>query len=107
MGPHIVPVSNRRMLAYARTVLANEALELGMLTAGRNNALFAAACKVGRFAHHHVLSRREIEEALLAACAHNGLIRDDGFNQFEATLASGMRKSKHDALPTLDQGSPR
>jgi hypothetical protein len=102
MVPEVAPLSDGRMLAYARTVLANEALALGMLTAGRNNALFAAACKVGRFAHHQVLTRREIEEALLAACAHNGLLRDDGINQCEATLASGMRKSKHDALPALD-----
>ena len=49
----------------------------------------------------HAAERREIERALLTACAHNGLLRDDGVNQCEATLASGMRKSQHDALPML------
>jgi Bifunctional DNA primase/polymerase, N-terminal len=97
----VAPVSDRRMLAYARKVLGNETLALGLRASGRNNALFAAACKVGRFAHHHVLSHREIRDALLTACAHNGLLRDDGINQCEATFASGLRKSEHDALPTL------
>jgi len=64
------PVNDTRMQAYARTVLAAKVRELaGMVNGGRNDALFNAACCVGRYVHHKIITPAEMENALIGACA--------------------------------------
>lgn len=53
------------------------------------------------FLHHGVLGLAEIEHALLDACQANGLVRDDGLSQCQASLSSGLRKAANDQLPLL------
>lgn len=102
-----VLVGERRMQGYARAVLANEAnaLRLKPKNSGRNWELFLAACKVGKYVHHRVLSLAEIESALLQACRDNGLWADDGPGACRDTLKSGLDKAQADPLPAL--GSTR
>jgi hypothetical protein len=96
------PVSTTRMQAYARKVLEARANELaGMVDGGRNEALFRAACCVGKFEHHKVIPEGEVERVLLGACDRNDLKQDDGERQCLATIRQGLKKSKDDKLPTL------
>ncbi len=60
------------MAAYAKTVLANEVMKLSGFAAGRNLGLFCAAANLGKFVHHGVLSRSEVENALMGATRTNG-----------------------------------
>ena len=93
----------KRQRAYARKVLENEAGELQAMRGpgARNNALFAAGCKLGKFVHHGFLPRSEVEAALLGACETNGLIADDGLRQCRQSLESGLSKAVNDLLPDL------
>jgi hypothetical protein len=96
-------VSATRMEQYARGALRREANDLAAKpkNSGRNHALFDAGARLGKFLHHSVLGRAEIESALLGACKANGLIEDDGLRQCKATLASGLSKAANDHLPVL------
>src|SRR5262249_27518791 len=95
------PVSDKRMLAFARKVLGNEAQRLEHLAGGRNGALYAATCKLGRYVHHRVLSFAEVEAGLVRACKVNGYLFDHGLSAARKTISSGLRKSKNDRLPVL------
>jgi hypothetical protein len=101
-------VSEPRWQAYARAVLTNEvnALRVKPKNSGRNWQLFVAACKLGKFVHHRVLSRDEFDNALMQACRDNGLWADDGPGACRATLKSGLDKAQADPLPAL-RPSPR
>ena len=95
--------SDKRMVAYARTVLRSAASELAsMSSGGRNLELFNAACKLGRYVHHRVLAECEFESELMAACSSNGLFREDGQRNCLATIRSGLAKSRNDGLPVLE-----
>jgi hypothetical protein len=98
------PFSQTRMRAYAEAALKYEANALrGMAkNSGRNNALFVAVCKLGKFVHHAVLSENELKDALLDASRANGLIAEEGRKACEGTIASGLRKAEGDELPVLE-----
>jgi hypothetical protein len=95
--------SSKRMRAYAEAILANEARKLSSLGAGRNRALYCAAANLGKFAHHGVLSRSEVESALIGAAMSNGYAsaKHGGMQRTSATLRSGLEKAKGDPLPNL------
>jgi hypothetical protein len=97
--------SSSRYAAYARAILASETRLLSSMSpkSGRNDALFIAACKVGKYVHHRIISATEVENSLLGACQSNGLWmdRDCGEKGCRATLRSGMNKSISDSLPEL------
>jgi Bifunctional DNA primase/polymerase, N-terminal/AAA domain/Homeodomain-like domain len=94
---------DKRMRAYAEAALTSEADALRKTAkGGRNQHLFEAACKLGRYAHHGVLTAGEIENALLEACQANRFIEEHGQRAYEATMASGFRKAEGDDLPVLE-----
>jgi hypothetical protein len=101
------PTCPKRMRAYAEIALEGERRKLsGMSRGGRNNELYLAGCRLGKYLHHRVLSLDEVEAALLDACNGNGLIKDDGLQACKATLTSGLRKAEGDELPILDEDRP-
>ena len=96
--------ADKQMAAYAKAVFANEVTKLSGLTSGRNWTLFCAASNLGKFVHHGVLSRSEVENALIGATMTNGYAaaRHGGMKKTRATLRSGLEKAKSDALPNLN-----
>jgi hypothetical protein len=83
-----------RLQCYAVAVLAREAEALDETAAGgRNDALNRAAFLAGRYVGAGLLSRHEVESQLQTACSANGngLIDDDGWPAFAATLQSGLQ----------------
>lgn len=101
--------TGKRMTAYAEAILANEARKLSGLSAGRNWALFCAASNLGKFVHHGVLSRSEVENALIGATMTNGYAtaKHGGMKKTCATLRSGLEKARSDALPNLNSTRER
>jgi hypothetical protein len=99
-----------RYKAYARAALEGEAKALGAVAeGGRNNALFIAVCKLGKWAHRGLIDEQELIDALAEACGENGnnYIPDDGRSAFDATVANGLYISRDDQLPFLpSQESP-
>lgn len=76
----------------ARVMAALRAAEAG----GRNAALNAAAHYLGGIVSVGLLSRQEVEFALLSAAAGNGLLKDDGAETCKATIASGCAAGRKD-----------
>jgi hypothetical protein len=73
----------------------------------RNNTLFALGCLSGKYIFHGLLDAAVIEAAALAACAANGLLREDGRLAVLATLHSGIARAKGDGLPALSERTPK
>ena len=95
--------SHKRLRAYAEAALDGEVRNLRSAPkGGRNRQLFDAACRLGKYVHHTVLSESELEDALLDAANSNGLVKDDGLSPCKKTFASALRKSEGDELPILD-----
>lgn len=83
-----------RLQCYAAAVLLREAEVLAETAAGgRNDALNRAAFLAGRYVGAGLLNCHEVESQLKAACSThgNGLIDDDGWSAFAATLQSGLQ----------------
>lgn len=72
-----------------------EAEEGGGQFNGRNNALNAAAMRLGHFVPHY-LDADVVTEALLRAARDCGLVRDDGESACRSTIASGMKAGTAD-----------
>lgn len=91
------------MRAYAEKALEKEISTLSAMDrgTGRNIALFSSACRIGKYGHHAILPVETIEAGLLDACRVNRLLADDGLEACKATFASGLRKARGDALPSL------
>jgi hypothetical protein len=106
VGQDAPPASNRRMLAFAKAVLRNEVQRLEKLTGGRNNGLFDAMCKLGRYVHRGVLTLAEVETALIGASRKNGYIAKQGLKAARQTIASGLHTSRTDKLPALKDRRP-
>ncbi|MGA7325069.1 MAG: DUF3987 domain-containing protein [Rhodomicrobium sp.] len=93
----------KRYENYAGKVLEGRTNELASRgkDSGRNNAVFSAACYLGKFEVHGVLPKGEIERQLIAACEKNGLLKEDGRASVFATIRSGFTRAKNDPLPVL------
>ena len=80
-----------RYAAYAQAALRGIVTELSSLpSGGRNNALNAAAFRLGRMVARGWIDRREIREALRLAAHANGLLAEDGPPAVDATIQSGL-----------------
>lgn len=92
-----------RQHRYAVTILARELPALASMASntGRNQAAFRLVCRVGRWAHHGIITPDRLTADVLDACERNGLVRDDGRKAVVATIASGLAKAAGDALPEL------
>lgn len=79
-----------RERSYAAAALASESATLASTgEGGRNAALNTASFNLGQLVGAGVLHRAEVEGAVLAACAVNGLLTSER-RQTEATLRSGL-----------------
>ena len=76
---------------------------LSALPGGRNWGLYRAACTVGKWVAHGVLTSAEVENTLLQCCKVNGYMAkpDVGIRACRNTIDSGLRMSAHDPLPVL------
>jgi hypothetical protein len=96
--------SDKRLQAYAEIALRREAEQLGAVQAGgRNQALFAAACKLGWAVHHRVVGLGDFEGALLGGCERNGLVKEEGRSACLATIRSGLHRAANDPPPMLEE----
>lgn len=93
-----------RQWRYVQSVLARELRALADMqpSSGRNDRAFRLVCRVGRWAHHGIIARDQLIADVLDACTANGLVRDDGNKAVLDTIASGLARSAHDALPELE-----
>jgi hypothetical protein len=77
---------------YTRAALENETSKVKSAGRGiRNATLNNAALALGHLVGAGVLGEVEVWTALAAACAANGLLKDDGPRACRATISSGLR----------------
>jgi hypothetical protein len=71
--------ADKRMRAFALGAVKGYAKRLPAMSpregSGRNMALFHAACALGKFVHHKVLSLSEVQAGLMPACKANALMQ--------------------------------
>ncbi|MEZ5787743.1 MAG: bifunctional DNA primase/polymerase [Xanthobacteraceae bacterium] len=80
-----------RFQRYAAAALAGQTATVAATTVGgRNNALNAAAFRLGQLAARQWLPASAIERELLAAAETNGLLAEDGEQSVMATIHSGL-----------------
>jgi hypothetical protein len=93
-----------RQHRYVTSILDRELRALTGLGpgSGRNDAAFRLVCRVGRWVHAGIITRDQLTADVLDACLHNGLLHDDGRKAVLDTIASGLARSAHDALPALE-----
>ena len=92
----------RRLIACARAGLKEEAETLAMVAkGGRNRRLYEAVCRLGRYAHHAIITTDELTSTLLAACETNGLILENGRSDAFATIRRALNISRNDLPPQL------
>ena len=76
---------------YGRAALEGEAAIVAAAPEGaRNQQLNVSAFRMGQLMAEGMLTEAEIVAALIDACAHNGLLADDGRRQCLATISSGI-----------------
>jgi hypothetical protein len=89
--------------AYASKALDNCTAELAAIPYGdRNNSLYKTAFKMGTMVARGWIGKSTVADALWCACESNGLVRDDGADSVQKTLASGLTaglSKPHDNLP--------
>ena len=105
LQPFVLSENEReRQHRYAVTILARELPALASMASntGRNQAAFRLVCRVGRWAHHEIITTDRLTVDVMAACEANGLVHEDGRRAVLATIASGLTRSAHDALPALE-----
>lgn len=97
--------THQRQHRYAAALLSRELQAMAAMqpASGRNHAAFRLACRVGRWIHHGVIQRADFERDVLEACERNGLVQEDGRKAVLDTIASGLARSAHDALPELGE----
>jgi hypothetical protein len=99
-------VARNRHDAWYRTALTNAQSRLSGLASGRPTELFNTACALGAGVHHGFIPQREFEDALLDACAVNGLLKREGRHAILSSIASGLSRAVNDALPDLGEARP-
>jgi hypothetical protein len=97
-------ISDKRLVSYARTILGRESRALAAMgkDSGRNNSLFRLVCVLGTYVHHGLLPETELRARLMAACESNGLVKHTGARACHKTIESGLKKSRSDPLPVLE-----
>jgi hypothetical protein len=86
----------------AAKVLETACQKVATTEAGRNTELNNQALLVGRYVGNGEIGVDVAEHDLLAACAENGLLAEDGEQQCLATIRSGLGKGKKDPARTTD-----
>ena len=97
-------LETRRYRAWLDVKLAAQCAELARMgrNTGRNDQAFRLVCAVARFAHHCIVPKDMIVNAIMDACEANGLMKEDGRRSVEATIQSGFHAARNDPLPDLE-----
>ena len=96
--------TGNREARYAEAALRNCAAELArQAKPGRNNLLNVCALKMGAMAVRGWVSRAAVGDALYGACVSNGLVREDGADSVQKTLASGFAAGWAKPHPDLEE----
>jgi putative DNA primase/helicase len=80
--------------AYVETALRAEIDAVTALTAGRNNGLNEAACKIGGLIGAGGLTETMARQALEDAAHANGYVAKDGLESARATIMSGLQAGR-------------
>jgi putative DNA primase/helicase len=90
-GGGIRPQAESREAEYAQAALVRCIEDLARAQTGeRNNELNRAAYALGQLVARNWLAQREVVDGLWGASVANGLVRDDGADSVQKTLASGL-----------------
>ena len=98
------------MKPFAEACIRNTAWRLSGVRGGRNQALFNAACALGKYVHNGIVTEYDVRSALMTAARTNGYAAKDGEHRAQDTITSGIAKARNDRLPDLDAlsaGCPR
>lgn len=97
----VVHIDDARSRAYVTAALDRECAELAAMAArsGRNARLNIAALKLGQL----TTDRDTVRTRLLDACAANGLLREDGEQQCNATIDSAFAKADREGQRTIPE----
>jgi hypothetical protein len=91
MPPRFNNSGSGRFSSYAKAALTGQIADLSAASkGGRNNALNAAAFRLGRMAARGWLNSDDIRTGLRLAARNNGLLAEDGLALVDATIASGL-----------------
>jgi hypothetical protein len=97
-------VDDHRMGAYARSCIRTASTRLSALSgSGRHDAVFCAACGLGRYVHNGIISEHELRAVLMGAADANGIVKERGYKEMYEAITRGLDYSRADALPDLDQ----
>jgi Virulence-associated protein E/Bifunctional DNA primase/polymerase, N-terminal len=101
--------SGKRERAYAKAALDGQCQKVAGMPAnsGRNKALNAAAFVLGRMVAREWIDESEVKGALLDAARRCGLVKDEGADAVQATIASGLKaglKQPHGNLKDKPNG---
>jgi hypothetical protein len=89
---------------YRRQALAElkqMAVHMARLADGRHRAPFRLACRIGKYQRHGLLSKAEIAQAFLKACAMNGALAKYTSADLLCQINNGLRRAANDELPPL------
>ena len=102
-GCELSDAERKRHEGHASRSVTGRAADLASMSkdSGRNNALLTAGCYLGKFVAYGLVSKDEVEAALIAACEKNGLLKEDGKRSVLATIRGGLRRAQGDPLPML------
>lgn len=81
--------------------LHDVAVKVAALTDGRHLAPFNAACQIGKYHAHGLLSEEEIERVLLDASDANGALRKYCPRDLAVQIRNGLARARSDVLPPL------
>lgn len=97
---NVTHIDDARTRAYINTAIQRETEELAAMgkDSGRNARLNIAALKLGTLPG---ADRDHIRQALIDACATNGLLAEDGLRQCEKTIDSGFDKANREGPRTI------
>ena len=101
---HLSSSPDHRGTAYAAATLSACVDDLSRARAGtRNNSLNISAFRMGRMIARGWVEKSDVVDALWRACELNGLLRDDGTDNVQATLASGLTSGLEHPHPDLGE----
>jgi len=84
--------TNTNMEKYSQVALNNIIKDLKIcMKGGRNNLLNKSAIRLASLSARGWITESICRQALLDACAHNGLLKEDGKYACEATIKSGWK----------------
>ncbi len=94
--------TRKRYIAFVNKAIEEQVQELAAMApdSGRNDALNGIVYRLGKFVHHRIISREELEAPFIEACRANGLM-NDGRHAVIATIRSALKASRKNPLRAL------